>query len=131
MAATTFPTPWIASVQGLRGSGMVAPVSRPEDEARARELAAERELVERAGRGDRQAMGALLHRHGPALYRHVLLPRLGSEAAAQDALGDVYRKVVERIDQFQWQGVGIYPWLRTIAFRVALDQLRARKRTVL
>jgi RNA polymerase sigma-70 factor (ECF subfamily) len=61
----------------------------------------------------------------------VLLPRLGSEAAAQDALGEVYAKVVERLDKFTWQGVGIYPWLRTVALRVALDQLRARKRTVL
>jgi RNA polymerase sigma-70 factor (ECF subfamily) len=111
---------------------MVARVTgREEDEARARELAVEQELVGKARAGDRDAMGTLLRKHGPSLYRHVLLPRLGSEAAAQDALGDVYRKVVERIDRFEWQGVGIYPWLRMIALRVALDQLRARKRTVL
>jgi len=111
---------------------MVAAVGeRDADENRARELAAEREQVARAQAGDRQAMGELLRRHGPNLYAHVLLPRLGSEAAAQDALGEVYAKVVERLDKFTWQGVGIYPWLRTVALRVALDQLRARKRTVL
>lgn len=111
---------------------MVAAVGeRDADENRARELAAEREQVARAQAGDRAAMGELLRRHGPNLYAHVLLPRLGSEAAAQDALGEVYAKVVERLDKFTWQGVGIYPWLRTVALRVALDQLRARKRTVL
>lgn len=110
---------------------MVARVTGREDEARAKELAAEKELVERAQRGDRDAMGQILKKHGPSLYRHVLLPRLGSEASAQDALGEVYKKVVERLDRFEWQGVGIYPWLRTMALRVALDQLRARKRTVL
>ncbi|CAN5232343.1 hypothetical protein BH09MYX1_BH09MYX1_37170 [soil metagenome] len=110
---------------------MVARVTGREDEARAQELDAERELVERARSGDRNAMGAILKKHGPSLYRHVLLPRLGSEAAAQDALSEVYKKVVERIGQFQWQGVGIYPWLRTMALRVALDQLRARKRIVI
>ena len=108
-----------------------AVVERDADENRARELAAEREQVARAQAGDRGAMGELLRRYGPNLYSHVLLPRLGSEAAAQDALGEVYAKVVERLDKFTWQGVGIYPWLRTVAMRVALDQLRARKRTVL
>lgn len=91
----------------------------------------ERALVTRAQAGDRLALGQLLERHGPTLYRSVLLPRLGSDAAARDALGETYAKVVERIDRFVWQNVGFYPWLRTVALRVALDQLRARKRMLL
>jgi RNA polymerase sigma factor (sigma-70 family) len=39
-----------------------------------------------------------------------------------------YAKVVERIGQFEWREVGLYPWLRIIALRVAIDLLRARKR---
>lgn len=93
-------------------------------------LERERRLVERAHAGDREAVGELLSAHGPALYRCVLLPRLGSEAAARDALSEVYARVVERIDRFTWQNVGFWPWLRTVALRVALDQLRARKRLV-
>jgi RNA polymerase sigma factor (sigma-70 family) len=92
------------------------------------ELAAERGLCERARGGDRAALGQLLHRHGPRLFRAVLLPRLGSKAAAEEALSVTYLKVVERFDQFTWQSVGIYPWLRIVALRVALDQLRRRKR---
>jgi len=42
-----------------------------------------------------------------------------------------YLKVVERFDQFSWQAVGVYPWLRVVALRVALDQLRSRKRETL
>jgi RNA polymerase sigma-70 factor (ECF subfamily) len=94
-------------------------------------LERERALVERAQAGDRAAIGELLGGYGPALYRSVLLPRLGSEAAAKDALGETYAKVVERIDRFTWAGVGFYPWLRTVALRVAIDMLRARKRMVL
>lgn len=94
------------------------------------ELDAERALVEKAQSGDRAAMGELLRKHGGALYASVLLPRLGSEAAAKDALAETYAKVVERIDRFTWQNVGFYPWLRTVALRVALDALRARKKTV-
>ena len=95
------------------------------------DLDAERALCERAHAGDRTALGQILRRHGPSLYRAVLLPRLGSEAAAQDALGETYARVVERFHQFQWQNAGVYPWLRVVALRIALDILRARKRETL
>lgn len=95
------------------------------------ELEEERVLAVRAQAGDREALGTLLRRHGPRLYRSVLLPRLGSAAAAEEALSATYMKVVERFEQFTWQSVGVYPWLRVVALRVALDQLRARKREVL
>jgi len=103
-------------------------VSAVDDSA---ELDAERVLVERAQAGDREALGALLRQHGPRLYRSVLLPRLGSTAAAEEGLSRTYMKVLERFDQFTWQAVGVYPWLRVVALRVALDLLRARKREVL
>ena len=97
---------------------------------RAAELAREKDEVLRAQAGDRAALGAILRRHGPALYRTVLLPRLGSQAAAEEALSATYEKVVDKLDRFAWQDVGIYPWLRVVAMRVALDMLRARKREV-
>jgi RNA polymerase sigma factor (sigma-70 family) len=95
------------------------------------DLEAERELCERAQAGDRDALGGLLRRYGPILYRSVLLPRLGSDAAAQDALAETYARVVERFGQFHWQGCGVYPWLRVIALRLALDALRSRRRETL
>ncbi|MDB4940681.1 MAG: polymerase ECF-type sigma factor [Labilithrix sp.] len=88
-------------------------------------------LVQRAQAGDRAALGELLHKYGPGLYRSVLLPRLGSETNAKEALAETYAKVVANIAKFTWQNVGFYPWLRTVALRVALDQLRAKKRLVL
>jgi RNA polymerase sigma-70 factor (ECF subfamily) len=98
---------------------------------RAESDAADRILVTKAQAGDRAALGELLHKHGPGLYRSVLLPRLGNEASAKEALSETYAKVVANISKFVWQNVGFYPWLRTVALRVALDQLRAKKRLVL
>jgi RNA polymerase sigma-70 factor (ECF subfamily) len=95
------------------------------------DLEAERALCERAKAGDRQALGALLRTYGPVLFRSVLLPRLGSEAAAQEALSATYERVLERFAQFEWQSCGVYPWLRVVALRIALDALRARKREAL
>ena len=97
----------------------------------AADLDQERVLCERARAGDRQALGNLLRAHGPRLYKSVLLPRLGNPAQAEEALSATYMKVVERFTQFTWQDVGVYPWLRVIALRIALDMLRKRKREVL
>lgn len=91
----------------------------------------ERGWVEAAKAGDKGALANILRRHGPRLYRSVLLPRLGSEAAAQDALADTYMRVVERFDRYSWRPCGVYPWLRVVAMRIALDVLRARKRETL
>lgn len=95
---------------------------------RAIELERERGLALRARDGDRDALAELLRVHGPRLFRSVLLPRLGSRAAAEDALSLTYMKVVERVAQFSWQDVGFYPWLRSVGLHVAIDQLRKRKR---
>ncbi len=120
----------VAGEEAVRQTGR-APAEDAQAEARAASDAADRELVTKAQAGDKRALGELLQKHGPSLYRSVLLPRLGSEAAAKEALSETYAKVVANIAKFTWQNVGFYPWLRTVALRVALDQLRARKRVVL
>jgi len=118
---------WLAGLCSRQTACRVPAVQGREAE----ELEEERLLCERAHAGDRDALGTLLRRHGPRLYRSVLLPRLGSVAQAEEALSVTYMKVVERFSQFSWQSVGVYPWLRMVALRVALDHLRARKREVL
>jgi len=106
-------------------------VDAEREKRRAETDEADHALVTRAQAGDRAALGELLHKHGPGLYRSVLLPRLGTEAAAKEALAETYAKVVSNIAKFTWQNVGFYPWLRMVALRIALDQLRAKKRLVL
>jgi len=91
----------------------------------------ERLLVERAKAGDRKALGTLLSNHGPRLYRAVLLPRLGNEARARDALSATYERAIQRLHQYEWQPCGIYPWLRVVALRIALDMLRSGRRELL
>jgi RNA polymerase sigma factor (sigma-70 family) len=121
----------VAREEAARQAGEAPGARNAAVDARAASDAVDRELVQKAQAGDKRALGELLQRHGPSLYRSVLLPRLGSEAAAKEALSETYAKVVAHIAKFTWQNVGFYPWLRTVALRVALDQLRARKRIVL
>ncbi len=118
----TLPFPMVLP-QPFFGVGML-----PRVEPRATDLEAERRLVAQAKDGDHKALRVLLEKYGPILFRAVLLPRLGDEARARDALADTYAKVVVTIARYEWHPAGIWPWLRTIAFHVAIDQLRARKR---
>jgi len=117
---------WTGDAAPCAGYGAFLVQARQSDD-----LEAERQLCERAKTGDRAALGAILRRHGPRLYRSVLLPRLGNTALAEEALSATYVKVVEHFGQFNWQSVGVYPWLRVVALRVALDQIRSRKRELL
>jgi len=100
------------------------------DGGRSDALERERQLVARAKAGSRRALDALLGTYGPALYQNVLLPRVGSEAAAKEALGETYSRVVARIGTFSWSAAGFQPWLRTVALQVAIDQLASRKRVL-
>lgn len=84
----------------------------------------ERPLFERARGGDRAALGQLLSSHGPRLYRCVLLPRLGNAGLAEEALAVTYLEALKSFPAFEWLGVGMYPWLRQVALRVALRAVR-------
>ncbi len=92
------------------------------------DLEQEQAWVLAAQAGDRQALGRILRKHGPRVYRSVLLPRLGRAAVAEEALSATYTKVIEHFARFEWQAVGVYPWIRQIAFNVAIDLLRRSKR---
>ena len=56
---------------------------------------------------------------------------MGSEARARDALSAVYEKAIERLHLYEWQPCGMYPWLRVVALRTALDMIRGGRREVL
>ena len=113
------PLCWSRGLMRPAGQLCNVPHVPTEDSA---DLAHDRHLCDRAHAGDRDALGEILRLYGPRLFRSVLLPRLGSPPAAEEALSITYMKVVERFDQFAWQEVGVYPWLRVVALRVALDR---------
>ena len=67
-------------------SSRLGAVDGEAERERERERERDRGLVSRARSGDKVALGELLRNYGPLLFRSVLLTRLGSEAAAHDAL---------------------------------------------
>lgn len=90
----------------------------------------ERLLVERAQGGDRRALGAVLLMHGPRIYQFVLLPKLGV-SSAKEVLSEVYVRTASTITRFVWQPSGLFPYMKTIAVRLVIDEFRRRKRSPL
>jgi RNA polymerase sigma-70 factor (ECF subfamily) len=91
-------------------------------------LEKERAWLAAIARGDARAFDELFQAFAEPLYRRVLLPRLGDPAAAEDALAETFRKAIERLDRFEDQGKGLWPYLATIASNQAHDVHRERAR---
>jgi RNA polymerase sigma factor (sigma-70 family) len=91
-------------------------------------LAQERQSLDAHRRGDRRALDRLFEAYAEALYRRVLLPRLGDPTAAEDALAETFRKALQRLDGYEDRGRGLWPYLATIAANEAIDVFRERAR---
>lgn len=89
----------------------------------------EQRCLDRARRGDRQAFAELYEAYAGPLYRRVLLPRLGNAQAAEDALSETFRTLLEKIDRYEDKGVSIWFWLTRIAANKATDMHRVKGRT--
>ena len=79
-------------------------------------------------RGDRAAFSQLYRAFAQPLYARVLLPKLGDADAAQDALAETFRIMLEKLNQYEDRGGSIWSWLATIAANQARDVARARER---
>lgn len=89
----------------------------------------ERACVERARKGDRRAFAELYRAHAPRLYARVLMPRLGDASAAEDALSETFRALIEHLPELRADGPSLWPWLCRVAANKALDVHRRRART--
>jgi RNA polymerase sigma-70 factor, ECF subfamily len=86
-------------------------------------------LVERAKRSD-PAAWETLYRDAYAPLLSYAERRLSSRQAADDAVGEVFARAYERIDQFAWRGGGIHAWLYGILRNVVLETHRASARQI-
>jgi RNA polymerase sigma-70 factor (ECF subfamily) len=64
----------------------------------------------------------------PRLYSEVLMPKLGQRQAAEDALAETFRALLENLRGLRDDQPSLWPWLRTVASRKATDQYRDKAR---
>jgi RNA polymerase sigma factor (sigma-70 family) len=91
-------------------------------------LEEERRCLRALRRGDGPAFARLYRAFAGPLYARVLLPRLGDAQAAEDALADTFRTMLEKLDTFEDRGGSVWSWLATVAANKAHDAHRERAR---
>jgi RNA polymerase sigma-70 factor (ECF subfamily) len=86
-------------------------------------------LVSRLQANDNDAYREVLARYGNALYGYVY--RLtGDQQLSEDILSETYLRMVERIDRFTFVGTPFKAWLYRVAYNLAMDALKARRRSI-
>lgn len=85
----------------------------------------ERELVERAQRGETAAFGELVRAHQASVF-NVCLRLMGEQAEAEDAAQEAFIRAYGRLSTFQPERP-FGPWMRRVAANVCLNRLEARR----
>ena len=96
------------------------------EEPRADGQPTDRELVEKAQKGDGQAFAMLVDRHQRQLFR-LALRMTGSEADAQEVLQEAFLNAYQKLPLFRGEAQ-FSSWLYRIAANSALMRLRRKRR---
>jgi RNA polymerase sigma-70 factor (ECF subfamily) len=88
--------------------------------------ARERRLLDRAARGDRQALRSLYEEYSVSLFA-VAYRLTESSADARDVLHDVFRELPEMIRGFDRKR-SLGPWLRSVTAHAAIKHMRSEQR---
>jgi RNA polymerase sigma-70 factor (ECF subfamily) len=84
------------------------------------------ELLDRARRGDLEAFGMLVDRHGRAVHR-AALALLGSAQEAEDVAQEAFVTAFQKLETFRGEAA-FRTWLVRIAWRQAQDRRRSLRR---
>jgi RNA polymerase sigma-70 factor (ECF subfamily) len=86
-----------------------------------------RGLVERAQKGDRDALEELYLIHFDRIYSYLHVS-VGNRHDAEDLTTQTFVKMLESIGRFRWQSAPFSAWLFRIAHNLAMDHFRATRR---
>jgi len=86
----------------------------------------ERQLVERAQHGDRDALERLYLLHFDRIYSYLRVS-VGNRHDAEDLTTQTFLRMLESIGRFRWQSAPFSAWLFRIAHNLTVDHFRARR----
>jgi len=86
----------------------------------------EAELVRRLKQYDSEAVGEVVHSHGPALHRYVAAI-VGDYHLAEDLVSETYMRMLEHIGKYAYTGAPVRAWLYRIAHNLAISALRRER----
>lgn len=83
----------------------------------------DRPLVDAARAGDESALAELYNLYFPRVYRYILA-RTGNPYEAEDLTEEVFLRMLDAIDRFQWRDAPFSAWLFRIAHNAVISQRR-------
>ena len=83
----------------------------------------EAQLIRRAKQGDETAFAEIYTRHHDAVYTY-LFYRVNDVQVAEDITGEVFLRLVAKVDKFTYRGRPVLAWLYTIARNLLVDYQR-------
>ena len=83
----------------------------------------ERAIVDAAKAGDEAALAELYSLYFPRVYRYILA-RMGNPYDAEDLTEEVFLRVLDAIERFQWREAPFSAWLFRIAHNAVISQRR-------
>ena len=83
-------------------------------------------LIKRCQSGCQESFDLLYRQYHPAIL-HVTRKVMGNEQDAEDAVQEVFARVLSRISQFRYEA-SFASWLRVLAVNVCRDMLRKKNR---
>ncbi len=83
----------------------------------------ERAVVDAAKAGDEAALSELYKLYFPRVYRYILA-RMGNPYDAEDLTEEVFLRVLDAIERFQWREAPFSAWLFRIAHNAVISQRR-------
>ncbi len=83
----------------------------------------ERAVVDAAIAGDEAALAELYNLYFPRVYRYILA-RTGNTYDAEDLTEEVFLRVLDAIERFQWREAPFSAWLFRIAHNAVISQRR-------
>jgi RNA polymerase sigma-70 factor (ECF subfamily) len=86
-----------------------------------------RALVDRAQKGDRDALEELYLIHFDRIYSYLHVS-VGNRHDAEDLTTQTFLRMLESIGKFRWQSAPFSAWLFRIAHNLAMDHFRAARR---
>lgn len=86
------------------------------------------DLVRRANEQDRPAFAELYERYSPRIYSYLYHRLRGSSHEAEDLTADVFAKVFEKLNTYQFRGLPFSAWVFRIAHNQLIDHVRGQPR---
>lgn len=89
-------------------------------------LGNEKDVIARAQRGDKMAIGMLYNHYVQAIYKYVRY-RVDTDTVAEDITSDVFLRMVRELPRYTYTGAPFSAWLYRIAYNRITDTYRRQR----